>query len=262
MRKVLMVNGGHPLKTEDFNYFVDGVAEVFESIGKGLDWDDEAVIRLHGCELTTLTTTVATWTGGWIYIDGEFCKVDAGTISKTAPEHFKWKKYTEADPIDPQAYEDGNSHDVHIETKAKVVVDSLGTGFFVVADYPYLVDVLSPNFKMVPLSGGSFTAQDDFGSPVVWTTSQRNVNRTLSNKMLTVDLNVTGALASSSDVLFVRLPDSHTADGDFHSVVFVGGLPFQMKAENGQNNLKITSGAYSSFSGTIDVEGQITLRVQ
>jgi len=263
MKKVDITNtGGHPLITENFSHLQNGVTEALFHLSLGLGYNSEPGMRLWGISFTVSTSTDITWTAGAIWLNGSICQVPAGSATKTGGQVFKWEVYQVALPIDPQTYADAGSHDVHLEDKARIVAAASLGGSDAAAACPFLIDVVAPQFAAETLVSGDFTAEDDLAAPVVFTTTVRTVSWRKVNKMMLIDINISGSVASASDNLFIKLPGSNVSAGNYHSVAFINDTAYILKAETGQNKLKIASGATDSFSGSFDVEGQIQLLVQ
>lgn len=275
MKKIELHLGGHPLKTENFSHVMEGVVESFEGVVEAFNRGLYNGLVISGCDLTTFTSSDAVWTDGFVYLDGEICRVEAGSATKTSGV-FKWEKYTIALPIDPQAYADATTHDVHLESMGRIVGGPSVPATDVLASKtstPNMIETVQPEIRDLFMLAGSFTAKDDSDNPVTFTTagtSDRLIRykRTVNNNMF-MNLNFRGTLSAVADKLFVRIPDpfnttsSLTADGDCHSVAFVNDVPCLLTAENGSALLKIASGSSYTFpSGTLlHVRGQIHFKV-
>lgn len=262
MKNHLTHLGGHPLKTDNLDHIVSGAREVFEALGIGIDWTESNGFKLWGCGLTTLTSTDAVWTAGWMYLDGEFCKVDAGSYTKTAPESFKWGKYTVALPIDPQSYENGSSNDVHIEVKAKIVkTSSFVIGVDVQPECGTLTDVINPSWRTSSLSDAHFRAEDAISGAVAWTMSTKDVSWRLRNKTLDINFDLIGTLASAAETLFLKIPLSMVADGKFYASFWVAGDASKAMTVATEDEIYITKTS-GDWTGVINVQGQISLRIE
>ncbi len=263
MKKIDLSNtGGHPLKTDNFTHLMTGIQEALINLGFGLGFDGSPGFKLWGINYTVLTSTDITWTAGAMYINGEICAVPAGSATKTGGQVFKFERYTTALPIDPQTYADAATHDVHLETYARIIAAaSVGIGE-VAVDCGTLADIISPPMVQEALGSGAFTAEDDLAAPVTFTTTVRTVSWRVVNNMMLIDINVSGSVAAPADNLFIELPGSNTAAGNYHGTVFIADKAYIVKAETGQTKLKIASGGTDSFSGSFDIEGQLTLMVQ
>jgi len=262
MKKLNTTIGGHPLITDNLDQLMGGVFNTFEALGRGIDYNSLNGFKLHGCDLTTLNTTDAVWTSGYIYLGGEICKVDAGSLTKAVNHNFKWRKYTETLPIDPQSYENGNSVDVHVEVKAKIFADlPFVFGVDITPNCETLLDILAPSFETNAHSVNHFRAEDAISGNVPWAITTRQVSHKLVNKTLTVNFEVAGTLASAAETLFIKLPDSLVADGRFYSVFWVADEISKATTFAAENEIHITKPS-SSWTGLINVFGQIVLRVE
>lgn len=109
--------GGHNLLGDDVHYLEDGLAE-------GLTGFIEAFCEdftiLTGC-VHTITTVVSandtiTWTGGWIYMQGEFLKVDAGSAPYSGGNY--WEIVETFDATGDQVYVDLSTAHPYVVRKA------------------------------------------------------------------------------------------------------------------------------------------------
>ena len=258
MKKNQFFTGGHPLITEDFSHLGNGVIESLKGICDGLAFNGENGFVLTGCEVTSETTTSAAWNAGVIVINGEVCNVDAGTATKTVGQYWRWRKYNTTLAIDPQTYADAVTNDVHIETKAALIgVTTLVPLTDVTTSAPTLLDIVCPNFTSTIYVSGWLTAEDAFATPVAWTTILREVSFRRANKVLTLDFNLSGTLASAAETLFVKLPVSYTSSGNFSSVVMVNGVACTAKVSASSDKVSIQG----TFSGIVGVQGQIQINI-
>jgi len=125
MNKLDIKLGGHPLTKDDLHFLRDSLAGAINGIAESLYG---SFCILSGCELTITggspPYTVA-WTAGWIYLNGEICKIDAGT-------HNNWdgsNRFTIVQTTDPAGdlvYESLVTESTYIIRKA--TIDNGGYG--------------------------------------------------------------------------------------------------------------------------------------
>lgn len=126
MNKLDIKLGGHPLTGDDLLFLQSSLAEAINGLAKSL-YGDFCIIS--GCELTLSgggpTYTVA-WTAGWIFLNGELCKIDAGT-------HNNWdgtNRFEIVETYDPAGsivYESLATEDVYYIRKASIDNGGHGT---------------------------------------------------------------------------------------------------------------------------------------
>lgn len=85
MNKLLFSEGGQPLYLDDLDFLQNSFADSV----KGLASPFGNVI-LSGCVISS-SDNKTSWTDGYLVIDGEIYKVDAGNISNPAPVTIYWK---------------------------------------------------------------------------------------------------------------------------------------------------------------------------
>jgi hypothetical protein len=264
MKKIELSNlGGHPLKTDNFTHLMGGVVETFDNLCKGVAYQQQVGFRLWGVNFTVLTSTDATWTAGAIYLQGEICNVDAGSASKTGVQVFKWSKVTTALPIDPQTYADASSRDVHLETKAVLVAAATFTfGLDLFPEADRLIDIVAPTMVTINPPSNHITAEDSIGDAVAYSVGfvANEVRFRVVNKVMTVDYRISGSLAATAETIFLRLPASAVCDGEYSSTLFFNDNAVRVKAENGQNKVRVLNGL-ATFSGSFELAGQLTLKV-
>lgn len=119
MNKFDIKMGGHPLTGDDLLFVQSALSEAINGIARSLYGD---VCIIDGCELTITggspPYTVA-WTAGWVVINGELCKIEAGT-------HNNWdgtNRFEIVETYDPAGnivYESLATEDCYIIRKGNI----------------------------------------------------------------------------------------------------------------------------------------------
>ena len=82
MNKILTQTGGQPVFLDDIDFSSQATRDAFKALCRALSLDDIGTCILQGCDVT-ISGTQYTWTEGYIAINGEIYKVDAGTINSS-----------------------------------------------------------------------------------------------------------------------------------------------------------------------------------
>lgn len=121
MNKLLTYEGGQPFTLEDIDFMQEAFAEVISGLASAY-----SNFILSGCKLTVAGDKV-TWTAGYIIIDQQVYRVEAGSITAPSTDNLYWKVIT----TDSQGvvFEDGSQNKIYRRSKASIVssVDSSDT---------------------------------------------------------------------------------------------------------------------------------------
>lgn len=143
-----LLNGGFPFKLDDIRYlqesFEDRIAMFFKDIvwpaNESFENPPANTFIVHGVNITSSTSTSATWTAGVVCIDGILYTLDAGTISfsypSTAP--FIVVDNSTYNPAGNKTFENATTHGTYELRKAKVEALTIFSGGLVVQNHMYL----------------------------------------------------------------------------------------------------------------------------
>lgn len=120
--------GGHNLLGDDLDFLELISQEPHKAIAEALGIQ---LLILSGVQVTVGATI--SWTAGWIYINGEVCKVDAG--SAAYPANTTWVISQTVNPAGTQTYQDLNVVDTYLLRRAVIQGNAGGTNFFSNAKY-------------------------------------------------------------------------------------------------------------------------------
>lgn len=112
--------GGHNLLGDDLEFIELISQEPHKAIAQTLGIP---LLILSGVQVTIGATI--SWTAGWIYINGEVCKVDAG--SAAYPANTTWVISQSVDPAGTQTYQDLNVVDTYLLRRAVIQGNAGGT---------------------------------------------------------------------------------------------------------------------------------------
>jgi len=117
MNKLDLFNGGHPRSTDDMLFLQSAISDALTALAKGMIGNDGGVVILHGIDFTlTSGGTVLNWTDGWVLINDELCKMDAGNTLVASNNMFAIVE-TVARTV---TYKDGESRDIHLVRKVTI----------------------------------------------------------------------------------------------------------------------------------------------
>lgn len=114
MNKLDIKLGGHHFTADDLLFLQTCLSDTIKAFAQM--FEDSALI-LFGVEFSIAGPTL-NWTAGWVYINGEVCKVDAG--SATLASNNTMVIVQTYDPEGQQTYEDLNLEDTYVIRKATI----------------------------------------------------------------------------------------------------------------------------------------------
>lgn len=116
MKKLNTFTGGHPLKLDDLAYLQAGVIDALKGVVDGLGTNSQNFI-LQGVVVTTFT-----YTGGYIYFNGEIYPVDAGSVPPLGLGHqYYWQVDEVTESPSPTTYQNSVVRAVHVRRRMKLV---------------------------------------------------------------------------------------------------------------------------------------------
>lgn len=121
MNKLLTFAGGQPFSLEDIDFLQEAFAEVIRGLSSVY-----GNFILNGCKLSVSGDNV-NWTTGFIIINENVYRVDAGSIATSSVDNLYWKVInTDSQNVE---FENGSQNKIHRTSKATIVsnVDSLDT---------------------------------------------------------------------------------------------------------------------------------------
>lgn len=122
--------GGHNLLGDDLEFLELISQEPHKAIAQTLGIQ---LLILSGVQVTFPFSTTISWTAGWIYINGEVCKVDSG--SAAYPANDTWIISQTVNPAGTQTYQDLNVVDTYLHRRAIIQGNAAGTNLFSNAKY-------------------------------------------------------------------------------------------------------------------------------
>jgi len=116
-------NGGHPFELDDFRWEQSAVREAFYGIATAFGVAADSFI-LSGCEI--VGSAVA---AGYLYLDGEVCKVDAHTKPALPFGHtYYWGIETTYDSSGDETFENSSSQQTYEIRRAKIFTTATPSG--------------------------------------------------------------------------------------------------------------------------------------
>jgi hypothetical protein len=255
-------NGGHPLKLNNLRHLQDGFVETISSLLKGVgEFRSNYGFIVYGCEFTYSNGgNTLDWTAGAVVLNDEVMLIDAGQVTKTGIQGFRFTSVTSYDAVDPQTYANASSHSVHNIVKANIVAADMIVGYLYASTVKRLPEMIHGDFKEG--SGISIGASHDIYSPV-WTWTDGEVNYTLNGNIMTIDLRVlVSNLTEDAQQLLIEIPDNKECDGFFSALFTVNNVIGIGKCFDGTPWLQITSLGTDYASGSTEVYGQVKLQVK
>lgn len=126
MNKLNIALGGHPRVADDFNFMLNAIAEALTGLASLNTYNNTKVVILSGIDLVNSSGTTWDWVDGFVWIDGEIYKVDAGTITLTTGS-LEWSIVESADSNGTVLYENSATNDTYLIRRAKLIeVGSVG----------------------------------------------------------------------------------------------------------------------------------------
>ena len=120
MNKLDIKLGGHPRVADDFNFMLNAINEALTGLSSTLGYNNIKVVVLSGINLINSSGTTWDWTAGFVWIDREIFKVDAGTITLSTGT-LEWSVIQTIDSTGTVLYENGNTYDTYLIRRAKLV---------------------------------------------------------------------------------------------------------------------------------------------
>lgn len=162
MDKLFIDLGGHHILGNDLEFLQAACQEPFKAVADTLGVTPLAV---SGCVVTFGGGNI-NWTAGWMWINGELCKVSAG--SAAYPANNTWVIVQTPDPIGNQEYEDLNTVDTYLMRRATIQGNAGGTNIHSSVkrfrDYLLLEQNLWISLNLVLAGGSNWAAIDGVGA--------------------------------------------------------------------------------------------------
>src|SRR5690606_10941470 len=115
MRAINIDLGGHHLTGDDILYVQEALKEAVLAIA-GLT--EQTFIKIQGVEISFPGANIQ-WTAGWVMMNGELLKVDAGIAAAAGNNTFQIVETN--DPAGQQTYEDLNTVETYKVRKATIL---------------------------------------------------------------------------------------------------------------------------------------------
>jgi len=120
------INGGFPFELDDLRWIGQGLDESFKGLTEAFAKNDAGDFVLSGCALSNISFPSGSIqfdiTAGYIVIDGEVCKVEAGTgiVVSGAAWYFDIDT-TDFDAAGNETFENATTNDTYQKRPAKIV---------------------------------------------------------------------------------------------------------------------------------------------
>ncbi|MBL7902959.1 MAG: hypothetical protein JNK73_13260 [Bacteroidia bacterium] len=114
MKKIDVKLGGHHFTGDDLLFVQESLTEAVKVFAEMFG---NSFFAIYGVEVSIAGPTIS-WTAGWLYINGEICKVDAGSATLASNDTFVIQETY--DSAGNQAYEDLNVEDTYVIRKATI----------------------------------------------------------------------------------------------------------------------------------------------
>lgn len=124
MNRLFIDLGGHHLVGDDLLFSQQSCEDPFPGLVETLGIP---LLAISGVVLNTAGPTIS-WTAGWLYINGELCRVDAGAAALGTDN--TWIINQTYDPLGTQVYEDLNTVNTYVLRKAIISGNAGGVNLF------------------------------------------------------------------------------------------------------------------------------------
>lgn len=256
MKKLNTTTGGHPFKLDNLLHMQEGVTESLTALSKAIGQH----FKLWGVDVTlTNSNNTATWTAGAIVYDNEVCLVDAGTVTKTSLQVFRFGTVDSYLAIDPQTYADASTNNVHLVRKATIVAASIvGTAPL------YSIQSLAELLNGAPVDYDFVTGHFTANSGNAWTVAGSGdvvINGAYDFKKAFLNFEVSASTVTGTDstIISFAIPTSFlpVSTKKAHGFCLINGVASRFQIDAASSTLQISKADGSYITGSVAVSGQI-----
>jgi hypothetical protein len=141
MNKLDFKLGGHPDVLDDMNFAIEALKEALNGLASQFTYLSPAVIKITEMPLINASGSIWNWPDGFIWLDGEIFKVDAGTVTLTTGV-LDWYVVETPDTNGTVLYENGTTQNTYLIRRA-ALREELGTASYPDADSKTIQDYIA-----------------------------------------------------------------------------------------------------------------------
>ena len=139
-------NGGMPVELDDLEWLDTAYRDAWKGLLSAFGNTLPTSFKLSGCIVTVAGNTYS-WTAGYIALEGEILKVDAGSVTVSNMHSAKWLLQETYDISGNDQFFDTNSYDTY-QIRRGILVDTplIAPPPYMIYNAPYLRDIIQSYF--------------------------------------------------------------------------------------------------------------------
>ena len=216
--------------------------------------------KLYGVDVTlTNSNNTATWTAGAVVLSGRVCYVDAGTVTKSTLQVFKFSTVDTYLDATPREFAGSAPANIRLERKATIVAANIGIG-----DIRYNIKHLAELVDGAPVDYTFSAGHFDANNSETWTVANAadvviNGAYDLKKAFLNFEVLTSTVSGSTVTVLSFTIPNTFLPDATMkaHGYCYINGVPARFEIAAGGSVLEISKADGSTITGTVAISGQI-----
>jgi len=197
-------NGGFPVFLNDIRFEQESVRSAFKALLSAFNLSSESFI-ISGCDIT-VSGDDYTVTEGYVCLNGEICKVDAHSITRTGNNAIAWKIDITYNPIGLKVFNNLTTNNTYQIRKA-----ILFNTPFLGADIPaYNLNIIHQNIAQklqnnwitIPLNLNNFST----GAGGQFAPTYTNIRYNITGNLMVLDIYVEGSFIGAGYNIKMKLP--------------------------------------------------------
>lgn len=211
-KEIRFLNGGLPLKLDDFKVLQDRIAQIMYAMLAPFGVTVQDSFVLYGCGVSLAGSTY-TITEGYIAYEGKVIHVPAHTVAYSGANTYYWEVQTSTSSS--RIFQDASTQDVHDELWIELVGSATPPASYMPLDAPTYEYLLNQNMRSQ--WQGYSPASYNTGGAATFTPTTENIKYKLVGKTLFLNVWLEGTVGGATTMqnLTFDLPSGLTTASDF-----------------------------------------------